>query len=254
MILLLHRFSRTELLLGTEGLHRLQAAHVVVFGIGGVGSYAAEALARSGVGQLTLVDYDDICLTNINRQVHALSKTIGQAKVEVMAARIKEISPKCVVEARKEYVDASNWESFLEPQPDYVIDAIDTVTSKLLLVQKCLELGIPIISSMGAGNKLDPTQFRVADISKTSVDSLARIMRKELRKRGIKRGLKVVFSTEPPIEPQAAVPGCAEGCVCPNKERTCTSRRQIPGSTAFVPPAVGLIIASVITREISGLA
>lgn len=247
---MLHRFSRLELLIGPDSLQRLGSASVAVFGIGGVGSFAAEALARSGVGSLRLIDYDDICLTNINRQIHSHSKTIGQAKVDAMAERIRLINPKCQVTSHKTFVDADNCLELLSHPLDYVVDAIDTVSSKLLLVERCRELGIPIVCSMGTGNKLDPTKLQVVDISQTSVDPLARVMRRELRKRGIAKGVKVVYSPEPPLAPQTEVAGCAGNCICPGESGNCTNRRQIPGSTAFVPSAAGLIIASVVVRSL----
>ncbi len=247
---MLHRFSRLELIIGPDSLQKLANASVAVFGIGGVGSFTVEALARSGVGALRLIDYDDVCLTNINRQIHAHSKTIGQAKVDLMAERVRLINPKCQVTVHKTFVNADNVLDLLAGPLDYVVDAIDTVSSKLLLVEKCRELDLPIICSMGTGNKLDPTQLKVTDISKTEIDPLARIMRKELRKRGIKKGVKVVYSPEPPITPRTEVAGCAENCVCPGGSGNCTSRRQIPGSTAFVPSTAGLIIASVVVRSL----
>ncbi|MGI6358154.1 MAG: tRNA threonylcarbamoyladenosine dehydratase [Bacillota bacterium] len=240
-----HRFSRFELLIGYEQLQRLQQARVAVFGLGGVGSFAAEALARSGIGSLLLVDHDQVSLTNINRQLPALSETIGRPKVDVMAERILQINPACTVEPLQVFFGAGNWCEILTSDLDYAVDAIDTVASKLLLVEKCLELRVPIISSMGAGNKLDPTQLKVADISHTSVDPLAKIMRKELRKRGIHQGVKVVYSPEPPITPLAELV---------NRLRTAgdvpDEKRQIPGSSAFVPPAAGLAMASVVVRDL----
>jgi len=243
VITILHRFSRLELLIGTQGLQRLQKAKVAVFGMGGVGSFATEALARSGIGQLRLVDHDVVALTNLNRQLPALESTLGRLKVEVMAERIKEINPECHVEAVAAFLDDSNWQQLLSGGFDYVVDAIDTVASKLILVEKCRELNLPIICSMGAGNKFDPSQLRVADISETTVDPLARVMRQELRKRGIHKGVKVVFSTEPPTptlnEYQAQL-----------RDQEKTAKRQIPGSTAFVPPAAGLLLASAVVRDL----
>lgn len=240
-----HRFSRWELLIGPTALTRLDQAKVAVFGIGGVGSFAAEALARSGIGHLRLIDHDCVSFTNLNRQLHALEQTVGRPKVELMAERIRGINPGCQVEARQQFFQAGNWPELLTADLDYVVDAIDTVTSKLLLVEKCLELSIPVISSMGAGNKLDPSQLQVVDISRTSIDPLARIMRKELRKRGIKRGVKVVYSAEPPLTPDPLLVAelRAAGDIPPE-------RRQVPGSSAFVPPAAGLLAASVVVRDL----
>lgn len=249
---MLHSFSRTELLIGKEGMERLKGSKVAVFGIGGVGSYAIEALARSGVGHLVLVDYDDICLTNINRQLHATIKTVGQPKVDIMKERVLEINPKAEVENRRLLFNKDTADQVLRNDLDYVIDAIDMVSSKLELIVRCKELGIRIISSMGAGNKLDPTKFRVGDIYETSICPLAKVMRRELRRRGIDN-LRVVYSSEKPIEPiQEGVPGCKEDCICPNKEITCASRRQIPGSIAFVPSVAGLILAGEVIKDITG--
>lgn len=244
-------FSRTELLLGKEGVEKLKKSTVAVFGVGGVGSFAVEALARSGVGRLILIDDDDVCITNINRQLHATTKTVGKPKVDVMAERVKEINPKAVVLPIKEFVSKDNIEKLLTNDIDYVIDAIDTVSSKIELVVKCNEMNLPIISSMGAGNKLDPTKFEVEDIYKTSVCPLAKVMRTELRKRGIKK-LKVVYSKEPPMKPKLdEVVSCKVGCVCPpGATRKCTDRRQIPGSISFVPSVVGLIMAGEVIKDI----
>lgn len=249
---MLHRFSRTELLIGTEALQTLKNSHVAVFGIGGVGSYAVEALARSGVGELTLVDDDCVCLTNINRQIHALTRTIGQPKVKVMEERVRAINPEIKVHTHQTFYSAETAEGLLSADYDYIIDAVDTVSAKIDLVKRAKEKGIPIVCSMGAGNKLDPTRFRVADLSKTSVDPLAKVMRKELRKAGIIKGVKVVFSTEPPLTPQILPSDCRTNCVCTNKERTCTKRRTIPGSIAFVPSVVGLILAGVVINDLIG--
>lgn len=242
-----NRFSRFELLVGAESLERLSKAKVAVFGIGGVGSFAAEALARSGIGALLLVDHDLVSITNLNRQLHALESTVGQPKVELMATRIQGINPSCQVDARQVFFQADNWQELLSTDLDYVVDAIDTVTSKLLLVEKCRELGIPVVSSMGAGNKLDPTQLRVVDISHTSIDPLARIMRKELRKRGIYKGVKVVYSAELPLTPDPVLVEQlrAAGDVPAH-------RRQVTGSSAFVPAAAGMVVASVVVKDLIG--
>ena len=192
----LHRFSRTEVLLGRDGLDRLRKSRVVICGIGGVGSYAAEALGRAGVGQITLVDFDDICLTNVNRQLHALSSTVGQPKVEVMAARLRDINPQAEIIPVKAFFSRANAEELLSPRPDYVLDAIDHFTAKTALITICREQGIPVVSSMGAANKLDPTKIQVADIAETRNCRMARSMRKILRRAGIVSDIQVVYSTE----------------------------------------------------------
>jgi tRNA threonylcarbamoyladenosine dehydratase len=249
--LALHRFSREELLIGEAGLKVLREATVAVFGIGGVGSFTVEGLARAGVGKLILVDYDDICLTNINRQLHALQSTIGKQKVDLMAERVKEINPKCEVVIHREFYTPQNSDKLLNNEYSYVVDAIDNMTGKIDLVKKCAEIDIPIVSAMGAGNKLDPTAFQVADIYKTSMDPLAKIMRKELRKVGIKK-LKVVYSTEKPVTPKDTAADCKTNCVCTNKDfvANCTLRRQIPGSISFVPSVMGLILAGVVVNDL----
>ncbi|MFT9498192.1 tRNA threonylcarbamoyladenosine dehydratase [Anaerosolibacter sp.] len=248
----LHAFSRSELIIGTENLEKLKNSKIAVFGIGGVGTFAVEGLARTGVGSFVLVDDDDICLTNINRQIHALRSTVGKPKVEVMKERILEINPKANVETYKMLYNAETAEQLLSDDYDYVIDAIDMVSAKLDLVERCTKRGIKIISSMGAGNKLDPTRFEVTDIFKTSICPLAKVMRKELRKRGVE-SLKVVYSKEEPIEPKQIDADCKTNCICPNKDRTCTVRHQIPGSIGFVPSVAGLIIASVVVRDLTGM-
>ncbi|WP_105615722.1 tRNA threonylcarbamoyladenosine dehydratase [Vallitalea okinawensis] len=248
---MLHSFSRTEMLIGTEGLNKLKNSTIAIFGIGGVGTYAVEGLARSGVGKFILVDDDEVCLTNINRQIHATRKTVGKPKVEVMKERILSINPKADVETYQELYNAESAERLLRAEYDYVIDAIDMVSAKLDLIQRCKNMQIPIISSMGAGNKLNPTMFEVTDIYKTSYDPLAKVMRSELKKRGIKK-LKVVYSKEKPMKPIELGGGCKEHCICPNKDRTCVERRQIPGSVAFVPSVVGLIISSEVVKDLIG--
>ena len=239
---MLDQFSRTRLLLGQEGMDKLAKARVAVFGVGGVGGYAVEALARSGVGALDLIDDDKVCLTNINRQIIATHKSIGQYKVDVAEERIKDINPGCTVRTYKTFYmpDTANQFNFYEY--DYVIDAIDTVTGKIELVMQADKCGTPIISSMGAGNKLDPTAFEVADIYKTSVCPLAKVMRRELKKRGIK-SLKVVYSKEEPIRPVEDAP---------EEEREISQKRDIPGSTAFVPSVAGLIIAGEVIKDLTG--
>ena len=250
---MLNQFSRTQLLLGQEGMEKLFQARVAVFGIGGVGGYTVEALARSGVGTLDLIDDDKICLTNLNRQIFATHKTVGQYKVDIAQQRILEINPKAVVHTYKTFYAPQTAELFDFTQYDYVVDAIDTVTGKLELVEQAEKAGVPIISSMGAGNKMDPTAFEVADIYETSVCPLARVMRKELKKRGIKK-LKVVYSKEPPMTPidDMAI-SCRTNCICPpGTARKCTQRRQVPGSNAFVPSVVGLIIAGEVVKDLTG--
>lgn len=251
---MLNQFSRTQLLLGQEGMEKLFQARVAVFGIGGVGGYTVEALARSGVGTLDLIDDDRICLTNLNRQIFATHKTVGQYKVDIAQQRILEINPKAVVHTYKTFYAPQTAELFDFSQYDYVVDAIDTVTGKLELVEQAEKAGVPIISSMGAGNKMDPTAFEVADIYETSVCPLARVMRKELKKRGIKK-LKVVYSKEPPMTPidDMAI-SCRTNCICPpGTARKCTQRRQVPGSNAFVPSVVGLIIAGEVVKDLTAM-
>lgn len=243
-------YSRTELLVGKEGIEKLQSSKIAIFGIGGVGSYTAEALCRVGVGSLVLVDYDDICLTNINRQIHATRKTVGKSKVDSMKERLLEINPKMNIEVYKELYNQETADKLITQDLDYVVDAIDMVSSKLDLICRCQDLGIPVISCMGAGNKVDPTRLEIADIYKTSICPLARVMRHELRKRGIKK-LKVVYSKEEPMTPIETEKNCKNNCICSNKDLAkCTHRRQIPGSISFVPSAAGLILASAVTRDL----
>lgn len=248
---MLHAFSRTELLLGADALARLDASTVAVFGIGGVGSWAAEALARSGVGGFVLVDDDAVCVTNINRQLVALRSTIGRPKVEVMAERILAINPKARVTTFQEYYCAESAQRLLQPGLSYVIDAIDTISAKVDLIERSQAMGIPLMSSLGAASKLDPTRLEVADISETSICPLARVVRKELRKRGILH-LKVVYSREPPIKVVESDNPCRSDCVCPRKNRVCGVKRSIPGTVAFVPPVAGFIIAAEVVRELIG--
>jgi len=249
---MLNQFSRTELLLGKSAMERLAGCRIAVFGIGGVGGYVCEALARSGVGAFDLIDDDKICLTNINRQIIATRKTVGQYKADVMKERILEINPAAQVNIYKCFFLPENAADFPFEQYDYVIDAIDTVTAKIELVLQCQKTGTPIISSMGAGNKMDPTAFRVADIYKTRMDPLARVMRRELKKRGVRR-LKVVYSEEKPIRPiEDMAISCRTHCICPpGTKRHCTDRRDIPGSTAFVPSVAGLIIAGEVIKALT---
>lgn len=249
---MLYEFSRSELLLRKEGMEKLKASTVAVFGIGGVGSFAVEALVRSGIGTIVIVDDDCICLTNINRQLIATRKTIGQAKVDIMKARIQEINPKTEVISHRSFFNADSVKDFNFQSYDYIIDSIDTISSKLLLIEIAHDKKIPIISCMGAGNKLDPTRFEVADIYKTSVCPLARVMRSELRKRKIP-SLKVVYSTEPPLTPlDNEENSCKKNCICPPETvRKCSDRRVIPGSVSFVPSVAGLIIAGEVIKDIA---
>jgi tRNA A37 threonylcarbamoyladenosine dehydratase len=249
---MLNPFSRTELLFGKEAMNKLAHSRVAIFGIGGVGGYTVEALARSGVGTLDLIDDDKVCLTNINRQIYATRKTVGQYKVDVAKNRIAEINPDATVNTYKTFYMPDTSGQFDFSQYDYIVDAIDTVTGKIEMILKAKELDVPIISSMGAGNKLDPTAFEVADIYETSICPLAKVMRKELKKRNVQE-LKVVYSKEPamtPIEDMSI--SCRTSCICPpGADRKCTQRRQIPGSNAFVPSVVGLIIAAEVIKDLT---
>lgn len=249
---MLNQFSRTELIYGREAMEKLAQSRVLIIGIGGVGGYAAEALARSGVGTLGLVDDDKICLTNLNRQILATRKTVGQYKVDVAEERIHDICPETVVHKHKCFYLPDTADSFDFTQYDYVIDAIDTVKGKLEIITRANAARVPVISSMGAGNKVDATRFRVADIADTSVCPLARVMRQELKKRGIS-DVKVVYSDEAPIRPvEDMAISCRSHCVCPpGTARKCTVRRDIPGSNAFVPSVVGLIIAGEVVNHLT---
>ena len=248
---MLNQFSRTQLLLGPEAMEKLQRSRVAVFGIGGVGGYAVEALVRSGIGAMDLIDDDRVCLTNLNRQLHATRKTVGKYKVDVAEERVLEINPDCRVTTYKTFFLPDTRDQFDFAAFDYVIDAIDTVTGKLALIEAAQAAGTPIICSMGAGNKTDPTAFRVADIYKTSVCPLARVIRTECRKRKIKH-LKVVYSTEEPVRPlEDPAISCRSHCICPPDTRKCTVRRDIPGSTAFVPSVAGLIIAGEVIKDLA---
>lgn len=238
---MVNEYSRTELLIGGEGIRRLRESTVLVFGVGGVGSHCIEALARSGVGRLVLVDNDKVSLTNINRQSIALHSTVGRYKTEVMKEKIRDIDPSIRVDTYETFVLPDNVEETFREDPDYVIDAIDTVTAKLAVIETSLKRGIPVISSMGTGNKLHPEQFEIADISKTSVCPLCRVMRRELRARGIEH-LKVVYSREKPIDTSGWTTGEDTGM-----------RRSVPGSISFVPPAAGLLIAGEVIRSLSGI-
>lgn len=249
---MLNEFSRTQLLLGKEAMEKLKNSTVAIFGIGGVGTYVAEALARSGIGGFALFDDDKVCLTNINRQLIATQKTIGRKKVEVMAERILDINPKAKVETNECFYMPDNADEFDLTKYDYVVDAIDTVTAKLELIVRAKAAGVPIMSSMGAGNKLNPTMLEVTDIYKTSMDPLAKVMRSELKKRGIK-SLKVVYSKEKPLTPiDDDEMSCKNNCVRPpGTARECTDRRAIPGSVSFVPSVAGLIIASEVVKDLA---
>ena len=235
----LNEFCRTELLIGEDGIEKLHNSKVIVFGIGGVGSFVVEALTRAGVGNLILVDNDTVCISNLNRQIHATQATVGNVKVEAMKARILSINPNCNVEAKQEFITADNIQEIIPEDIDYVVDAIDTVTSKLALAEYCYKNDIKLIASMGTGNKMDPTQFRVTDVFKTKVCPLAKVMRTELRKRGVKK-LKVVYSEEIPM--------------VPNKGKSVPSqKRQTPGSISFVPPVAGMIIGGEVIKDLTGL-
>lgn len=249
-----HPLSRTELLIGKPALELLRTKCVAVLGIGGVGSYAVEALARCGIGRLLLVDDDTVCLTNINRQLHATRNTIGQNKVDVMKERIAEIDRKIEVDARCFCIKPENVPELLGGGVDYVIDAIDTITAKIAVIAYCFNNNIPIISCMGTGNKLDPTRFIVTDLYKTRMCPLAKVMRNELRKRNVTR-LKVVYSEEPPSKPlEAEVLTCKLACVCNSDNgRKCGEKRQIPASISFVPPVAGFILAGEAIKDLAGL-
>ena len=248
---MLTQFSRTELLFGKEAMDKLAGSKVAVFGIGGVGGYVCEALVRSGVGAFDLIDDDKVFLTNLNRQIIATRSTVGKYKTDVMRDRMLDINPNVEVEVHKCFFLPENADDFPWDSYDYVVDAVDTVTAKIALVMKCKEKNIPIISSMGAGNKLDGSQFKVADIYKTKVCPLAKVMRRELKKRGVKK-LKVVYSEEIPTRPiEDMAISCKNNCICPpGAEHKCTERRDIPGSVAFVPSVAGLIIAGEVAKDL----
>ncbi len=250
---MLNQFSRTQLLYGEDAMAMLASSRVAIFGIGGVGGYVVEALARSGIGAMDLIDDDKICLTNLNRQILATRKTVGQYKVDVAAQRVAEINPHCEVRTYKTFYLPETQDQFDFSEYQYVVDAIDTVTGKLAIIENAKKTGVPVISSMGAGNKVDASAFEVADIYETSVCPLAKVMRHECRKRGI-RDLKVVYSKEKPVRPLEDMSiSCRQHCICPpGTVRKCTVRRDIPGSTAFVPSTVGLIIAGEIINDLTG--
>ena len=248
---MLTQFSRTELLLGKEGMERLKNTRVAVFGVGGVGGYVCEALVRSGVGSFDLIDDDKVCLSNLNRQIIATRSTVGKYKVDVMKERMLDINPDVQVETYKCFFLPENADDFPFAEYDYVVDAVDTVTAKIELVMKCQSMGVPIISSMGAGNKLDASAFQVADIYKTKMCPLAKVMRRELKKRGVKK-LKVVYSEEKPTRPiEDMAISCRTHCICPpGAAHKCTERRDIPGSVAFVPSVAGLIVAGEVVKDL----
>lgn len=237
-----HSLTRTELVIGTDGLNKLRNSRVIVFGVGGVGGFAVEALARAGVGEITIVDNDTVSLTNLNRQIIATYDTIDQPKVEVMEKRIQSINKDCNVITRQVFVNNDNIEELVEKDIDYVVDAIDTVSAKLGLAEYCYKNNIKIMSSMGTGNKLDPTQFKVADVFDTQVCPLAKVMRYELRKRGVKN-LKVVYSEEMPLKPKSEYTTEVKG----------SAKRPVPGSVSFVPPVAGMIIAGEVIKDILGI-
>ncbi|HAU50827.1 MAG TPA: tRNA threonylcarbamoyladenosine dehydratase [Clostridiales bacterium] len=251
---MLNQFSRTQLLYGAENMEKFRSSRVAVFGIGGVGGYVVEALARSGVGALDLIDDDKVCLTNLNRQLLATRKTVGKYKVDMAQERVHEINPDCEVRVYKTFFLPETQDQFDFTEYDYVVDAIDTVTGKLAIIEKSKEAGVPVISSMGAGNKVNASLFEVADIYETSICPLAKVMRRECRKRGID-SLKVVYSKEVPIRPLEDMSiSCRQHCICPpGTVRKCTERRDIPGSTAFVPSVVGLIIAGEVINDLAGI-
>ncbi|MFE4711398.1 MULTISPECIES: ThiF family adenylyltransferase [Paenibacillus] len=243
---MLHQFSRTELAIGPEGLDIMKNSTVAVLGIGGVGGIAAEALARSGVGRIILIDKDVVDITNVNRQIHALTTTVGQKKAELMVDRIKLINPDCDAIALNMFYTEETYEELFKYKLDYVIDASDTIIYKVHLIKECLARGIPMISSMGAANKMDPTRFQVADISKTTYDPIARIIRQKLRKEGIKKGVKVVFSTETPVKPRQDVTDKIVPENAPDRRKA----KQPPASNSFVPPVAGLIMVSVTVKDL----
>lgn len=249
----LHRFSRNELLIGVDGQRLLANASVAVIGLGGVGSYAAEALCRAGIGRMIIVDFDDICLTNINRQLHALENTVGKPKVQVVADRLGLINPSCKVVPFREFYSAESSDLLLSGGIDYMIDAIDHFTSKVHLIKSCFARDIPIISSMGAANKLDPSKIQVSDISETRICRMARSLRKLLKGEGITRGVKVAFSTEEFRALSGESSGCKDDCVCPNRgsqQFTCKHRRVVLGSISYVPAIFGLTMAGVVVNDL----
>lgn len=249
---MLNQFSRTQLLIGQDGMEKLANARVAIFGIGGVGGYVCEALVRSGVGKFDLIDDDRVCLTNLNRQIHATHRTVGQYKTDVMKARMLDINPYAEINVHKCFYLPENADQFPFDQYDYIVDAVDTVTAKIEIIMRAQRDNVPIISAMGAGNKMDASRFQIADIYDTKVCPLARVMRRELKKRNVKK-LKVVYSDEQPVRPLEDMSiSCRVHCIChSDTEHKCTDRRDIPGSTAFVPAVAGLLIAGEIVKDLS---
>jgi tRNA A37 threonylcarbamoyladenosine dehydratase len=250
----MHPFHRTELLLGSEGFERLRGASVCVVGLGGVGGHAAEALARSGVGHLTIVDFDRVCLTNLNRQVHALRSTVGESKAELMAARLKDVNPKLDLRALPLFYAPDVRDEVLDRPYDAVIDAIDNMATKLDLLETCVRRGLPVWSAMGAGGRLDPTRVRVTDLADTNTDPFARIVRKNLRERGIERGVGCVWSDEPPNDLDAAVQAGFR-CICPDKAdspNSCDRRFQVQGTVAWMPAVFGMTLAAAVVHHLVG--
>ncbi|MBS4194787.1 tRNA threonylcarbamoyladenosine dehydratase [Lederbergia citri] len=242
---MLHQFSRNELAIGKEGLDLLKNTTVAILGVGGVGTFAAEALARTNIGKIILVDKDDVDITNVNRQLIALLSTVGQPKADLMKKRIEDINPDCEVVALKMFYTEETYETFFEHKPDFVVDASDTISYKIHLIKECLKRDIPIISSMGAANKMDPTRLMIKDIFKTHTDPIAKVIRTRLRKEGIKKGIPVVFSDESPIVIREDVRKTV------GKDNSEIRKAQMPpSSNAFVPSTVGLIMASYVVREI----
>ena len=248
---MLNQFSRTELLIGKEGIEKLKKSKVAIFGIGGVGSFVVEGLVRAGVENFVLIDDDKICLTNLNRQIIATRKTIGKYKADVAKERILEINPNANVEVYKEFYMPDSKTNIINKELSYVVDCVDTVTAKIGIIMQAKKENIPVISSMGTGNKLDPTKFEITDIYKTNICPLAKVMRKELRKRNID-SLKVIYSEEEPIKPDdTSSSSCKTNCICPpGTKRKCTIRNQVPGSISFVPSVAGLMIAGEIVKDI----
>ena len=248
-----NQFSRIQLLLGAEAMDKLKTAHVAIFGIGGVGGYVVEALARAGVGHFDLIDDDVVCLTNINRQIHATIKTVGHPKVEAGKERVLLINPHAEVETHQTFFLPDTKDQFDFTKWDYVVDAVDTVTAKLLIIEEAQKAGVPVISCMGCGNRIDPSKLEITDIYKTVKDPLSKVMRRELKKRGVKK-CTVLYSTETALSPiEDPEISCREHCVCPpNSPRSCNDRRAIPASSPFVPPAAGLMIASKVAMDLIG--
>lgn len=243
---MLHQFSRTELAIGPEGLSIMKNSTVAVLGVGGVGAMAVEGLARTGIGRIVMIDKDVVDITNINRQIHALTTTIGQKKADLMVDRVKLINPECETIALNMFYTEETYEELFKYDIDYVLDASDTIMYKIHLIKECRKRGIPILSSMGAANKMDPTKFQVVDISKTHTDPMARVIRTKLREDGIKKGVKVVFSTETPVKPRKEV----TDKIVPANAPEIRKAKQPPASNSFVPPVVGLIMVSVAVKEL----